>query len=517
MKRGMKQKAERRISATLRIILATILLALQIAVIILLSRLLTEHVAYIYLLMNICAFIAALFLLNRPGSPSYKINWLLIILPFPLVGPIFFLLWGGPRQAKRLNLKQLPPLTEGAYRQKESRDNIIRMGREYPNWQRLSTYLHRNDFLLYQNTDAAYFADGKDYFGDMMRHMQQAKRFIFLEYYILAEGKLWDQMLEILRDRARNGVEIKIIFDDFGNITRLSGEMLKKMDMAGIDVKIFNPVHQYVNRLYFNYRDHRKMAAIDGDFVYTGGLNIGDEYVGLVDKFGQWKDGGIRLEGEGAWGLTSQFIHMWYLLGGETHNERDYYRSHETQPKSNGFCQTMVDGPTNNPENPVEDAYMQLITSAKRMLYMTTPYFAVEEYMVQALCMAAKGGVDVHLMMPGKSDHWFIPWLAETYYGDLLKSGVKIYLYQEGFLHQKNVMVDREVALVGTVNMDYRSFQLQYECGTILYGSTVVEDVLEDMEKIVEVSREYTMAQWEKRSKFRKTVGHLLRLFAIWM
>ena len=187
-----------------------------------------------------------------------------------------------------------------------------------------------------------------------------------------------------MREKAAAGVEVRVIFDDFGNLTRLSDTMLQAIQHAGIEVEVFNPVHRYVNRIYFNYRDHRKIAVIDGYYAYTGGINLADEYANLIVRFGHWKDSGVRIEGEGAWGFAVQFMQMWKMIGRTLPNEDDYYRPRQ-EGTGNGWCQPFTDGPMNNPDNPIEETYLQLISSARRFLYITTPYYAVEEYMQRAL------------------------------------------------------------------------------------------------------------------------------------
>ena len=308
-----------------------------------------------------------------------------------------------------------------------------------------------------------------------------------------------------------------IIVDDFGTLARLSDEMLKKMEAAGIQVETFNPVHRYISRIYFNYRDHRKITVIDGEVAYVGGINIGDEYANIVERFGHWKDSAVRLEGDGAWGFAVQFIQMWKMLGRTLPNEDDFYRSRRQAQEGTGFCQPFTDGPLNNPDNPAEEVYLQLIASANRMLYLTTPYYAVEESMQKALCIAADAGVDVRLMVPAIPDHKLTYMVAETYWGELLRHGVKIYQYTPGFLHSKCVMADREVALVGSINMDYRSFQLHYECAALMYHMPAVEELLEDMDHVMGVSHLYTLEEWSRRPWYRRTIGSVLRLAAIWL
>ena len=283
-----------------------------------------------------------------------------------------------------------------------------------------------------------------------------------------------------------------------------------------MEVEIFNPVHQYVNRLYFNYRDHRKILCIDGQYAYTGGVNVADEYANFIRRFGEWKDSGILLDGLGAWGLTAQFIHMWEMLSCHVHNEHDYYHPLESRP-GGGWCQPFADGPINNPDNPAEDVFLQCIANAHDYIWLTTPYFAVEDGVVRSLCVAADSGVDVRLMLPGIPDHKYTQIVAGSYYEKLISHGVKIYEFTPGFLHAKSFVVDGEVAMVGTINMDYRSFQLHYECGVMLYGADAITAIRQDMERIISRSAPVDLEVWRRRSWLKKVVEKVLRVFSIWM
>ena len=510
------ERTERRISAATSLTMCAVTVIAQIATTLLLTHFLREKANYVYAVLEFVGAVAALRVYLRPGSPSYKLAWMCLLLALPVSGMILFCLWGGTHQAKSLSLRMVPPIKERESARMESENNIARLRRQSPEWGRLATYLEKKGFPLYRNTSARYFSDGADFFEDLAEHLRQAEVYIFLEYDILAEGQIWDRLFSILKERAAAGVEVCIIFDDFGNLTRLSDATLQAMQDAGIEVQVFNPVHRYVNRIYFNYRDHRKIAVIDGSVAYTGGINVADEYANLIVRFGHWKDTAVRVEGDGAWGFAAQFIRMWKMMGRTLPNEDDYYRPRRPGSGS-GYCQPFTDGPLNNPDNPIEETYLQLMASAKRFLYLTTPYYAVEESMQKALCMAADAGVDVRLCIPAVPDHKFTYMVAETYWGELLSHGVKIYKYTPGFLHAKSVMVDREVALVGSTNMDYRTFQLHYECGVLLYHMPAVEELLEDLDNIMGQSALYTLAEWNQRPWLRRMFASLLKLGAIWL
>ena len=514
----LQQKGERRIAAVLRLALVALLLAAQVGFVILLSYYLRQNAGIVYFLLEIAALIAAVRLNNRRGDPQYKHSWIILILAVPVVGLILYLLWGGNSQRKRLARRGFVrhPADEPESVRMRAAMSADKLRSAYPAWMRTCNYLRARSFPIYQDTRTVYFPEGQLLLDDMIERISHAEHFVFLEYFILAEGAIWDRLHGVLLEKARSGVEVKIIFDDFGNIRRFSGETLDALRAAGIEVYVFNPVHEYVNRLYFNYRDHRKIACIDGNFAYTGGVNVADEYANLVNRFGYWKDSGVRLEGEGAWGLTSAFIEMWSFLGGEMNREMDYYRP-STRVLSDGFCQPFTDGPLNNPDNPAEDAYLQMIHNARRFLYITTPYFIPDESIMRALCVAGDGGVDVRLMLPGIPDHRYTDLVAESYFGELIEHGVRVYRYTPGFLHAKSVMVDREVAFIGSVNMDYRSFELHYECGVMLYGVSAIEDLLEDMDHIMEQCHELTLEEWKSRKWYKRLLEPLLRIFSIWM
>ena len=514
--KGLQQRGERRIAAALRIALVVVLLALQIGMVVGLAHLLEQRSAIVYAMLQILGIVAAVTIYSKRGDAMYKFTWIVLILGAPVVGLILYLLWSGESQRKRIQRTKQRPEEEPESVRLRNELNADKLAKALPAWARLSGSLRRRGFPVFRNTAVTYIPEGKSFLDDLIESCGRAERFIFLEYFILAEGAIWDRLSAVLQDKARAGVEVRIIFDDFGNIKRFRGETIDALRGAGVDVYVFNPVQRYVNRLYFNYRDHRKIACIDGDIAYTGGVNVADEYANLIVRFGYWKDSGIRLEGEGAWGLTSAFLEMLRFLGGEPNHERDYYRP-VGDARAEGYCQVFTDGPQTNPDNPAEDAFLQMIAGARRFLYITTPYFVPDDTVLRALCVAGDGGVDVRLMLPAIPDHHYTDLVADSYIGQLLEHHIKVFRYTPGFLHQKTVMVDREVAFVGSVNMDYRSFQLHFEDGVILYGSGAVEDILEDMDAIVEQSHEVTAEEWSHRKMSCRLMEPLLRLFAIWM
>ena len=511
----VQRKTERRISAALRLVLVALLLLLQIAIVVALTQVLRQKAYIAYAVLEIVAVFCVARIYIRPGSSSYKPGWIILIMLVPVVGLILYFLWNGNQVKKKLALKTMRMPPELPEVQESSDRAQAELARRWPRWAKLTEYLRRQDLPLFANTEMTYFPTGEEYLEDLLARLEKAQKFIFLEYYIASKGQIWDRICKVLAERAADGVEVNLILDDFGSMMTMPPEEIQALRQKGIWVQMFNPVHHYVNRLYFNYRDHRKIAVIDGDTAYTGGANLADEYANLIVRFGYWKDCGLRLEGEGAWGFTRQFMHLWLRMGGELRDPWDAYRPCGGS-RGSDLCQPLVDGPDNNPVNTVEDTYQQLIGSANRYVWITTPYLAIDEPMIHTLSIAADSGVDVRLMLPGIPDHKFAYMVAQSYFGELLEHDVKIYTYTPGLLHAKSVVADGEVGFVGSVNMDYRSFQLHFECGALFSGSAVTA-VQEDMNRTMEKSRQVTMESWKKRKWYVKILGAVLRPFAMWM
>ena len=510
----VQRKTERRISAALRLVLVAFLLLLQIAIVVALTQVLRQKAYIAYTALQVIAVLCVIRLYMRPGSSSYKPGWIVLIVLVPVVGLILYFLWNGNQVKKKLALKTMRMPPEPPEVQESSDRAQAELTRRWPRWAKLAEYLRRQDLPLFANTEMTYFPTGEEYLEDLLARLEKAQKFIFLEYYIASKGQIWDRICKVLAERAADGVEVNLILDDFGSMMTMPPEEIQALRQKGIWVQMFNPVHHYVNRLYFNYRDHRKIAVIDGDTAYTGGANLADEYANLIVRFGYWKDCGLRLEGEGAWGFTRQFMHLWLRMGGELRDPWDAYRPCGGSSGSD-LCQPLVDGPDNNPVNTVEDTYQQLIGSANRYVWITTPYLAIDEPMIRTLCIAADSGVDVRLMLPGIPDHKFAYMVAQSYFGELLEHDVKIYTYTPGLLHAKSVVADGEVGFVGSVNMDYRSFQLHFECGALFSGSAVAA-VQEDMSRTMDKSQQVTPESWKKRKWYVKILGAVLRPFAMW-
>ena len=497
-----------------RVGIAALGVLLQVLWIVWAALKLTRYYAWVQLAISVLAFLLALRIYGRHTTSATKLSWIIVILTFPIFGVCLYLLFGRSgavnimrgrfiRTDAELQPHYAPPLDRAAMPQDPALQNQIHY---------LQTQAH---YPACRNTDMTYYGDTNAALEAQKTDLRKAQHFIFMEYHAIEDSIAWQGIEDILAERAAAGVEVRVFYDDMGSIGFVDTAFAKKLQQRGIQCRVFNPIVPVLN-VFMNNRDHRKITVIDGETAYTGGVNIADEYANLIDRFGYWKDSGIRLEGEGVWGLTAAFLNMWSFLGGELHEERDYYRPH-TSPATDGFCQPFLDGPQNNPDNPAEDTFLQLIGSARRFLYITTPYFIPDENIMRALCIAGDGGVDVRLMLPGTPDHWYADAVADSYIGELLEHHVKVYRYTPGFLHAKSIMVDREAAFVGSVNFDYRSFELHYECGVMLYGASAIESLLEDMDGILDKSHAVTPEEWAHRGLLRRMFEPILRVFSIWM
>ena len=488
-----EERTERRISAATSLSICALTVIAQIVLTLALTQLLAEKISYVYFILELAGAVVAIWVYLRPGSPSYKLVWMCLLLALPVAGMILFLLWGGSHQAKSLSLRKVAPPVERESARQASAANVAHLSRRSPAWGRLASYLQSRDFLLYGGSQARYFAEGADFFDDLVLHLQRAEIYIFLEYYILAEGQIWDRIFHVLRERAAAGVEVRIIFDDFGNLTRFSDASLQALQDAGVEVEVFNPVHRYVNRIYFNYRDHRKIAVIDGVHAYTGGINLADEYINAITRFGYWKDAGLRIEGAAVWNFTVMFLDFWNAFRPFEQDYSTFRPQLAVLPASDGVVQPYADSPLD--EEPVaETVYLDILAQSQQYVYFYTPYLAIGEEMLDALRNAAKRGVDVRLVLPGIPDKKLVFRLSRSYYLPLLRAGVRIYEYTPGFLHAKCCVSDDRAAVVGSINMDYRSMFLHFECGVLLLQNSQVLALRDDVRRTLYQCREVQCA-----------------------
>ena len=371
-----------------------------------------------------------------------------------------------------------------------------------------------SDFPVYTNTETKYYCCGEEMFPDMLADLKKAEHFIFLEYFILDDGIMLRQILEILEEKVQKGVDVRMIYDDFGSITTLSAKFFDKIRAMGIKCVAFNPLRPVMS-VVMNNRDHRKIFVVDGTVGYTGGLNLADEYINERTRFGYWKDTGIRLEGMGVWSFTVMFLEMWNYINRSTENYMDYRPELFLKRPivSDGYVQPYGDSPLDK-EKVGENVYMNILGHARDYVYIFTPYLILDNEMLTYLRNAAKSGVDVRIVTPEIPDKKIVFCMSQSYYQRLLECGIRIYQYTPGFIHAKSFVCDDKVATVGSINMDYRSLYLHFECGVWMYDTSTVMKVKEDALATIAQSREITMEFCKNQSWIRRLMLSVLRLVA---
>ncbi len=496
---------------TVKIVMVTLALLAQLVFLFYLVDFLRHQAIYLYFLLEIAGALTITLLVAQDRNSAYTIAWLIVMMALPVFGYILFLLWGTTGLTHRRSHIIRENIEYG--NQYVRQDPLVydEYMEGHPSQHRICTYLSNENFPVYNHTRAEYYPLGEMQFAQLITDLEQAQRFIFIEYFIIAEGFIWDRIHDILRAKASQGIEVRILMDEFGSITKISNQFVKQLRSEGIQVYMFNPLHANIFRMFINYRNHQKITVVDGNIGYTGGTNIADEYVNLDRKLGHWKDTAIRLEGEAVWGLTVTFLQMW---DSETEKKSDYLRYRPTiKVAAPGFFQPFADGPVNNPNNPAEEVYLQMIAEAHEYVWITTPYLVIDNSMQDILCMAAKGGIDVRIVTPKIWDHWYVHMVTRSNYEVLMEAGVRIYEYTPGFMHAKNLVSDNS-AVIGSINMDYRSFFLLFENGVFIHQAPVLEEIKKDMLDIFAASEEMNLEEWRNRPRRTKFAQDVLRIFA---
>lgn len=579
----------KRYQGFLRIATVGVGVILQALFLFLASSLLQQYFSWFYILVEVIAICAAFSLVYN--EESYKESWIIIILVLPVFGFFLYFMWGRNRRNSR-QYKRTREVWEKSREFLYQDSKVIEKFHDrHPNKSQISRRLINDGYMLYDHTKVTYYEVGEKKLDALCEDLEKAEKFIFLEYFIINDGEIWRRIKDILARKVQEHVEVRLLYDDFGCLYLNNIEFRQELAKLGIRFSVFAPLHKGSTRLTFNYRNHQKIAIIDGNIGYTGGINLSDEYANIIERFGHWKDTAIRLEGEGVWGLTMIFLQMWeaskeydnldykkYMptlkLGSDIHalnltedaseigdaveltvnaDDADSADSvsgkeiptkivkdqeaatfdtvHMNQSAANtenekiaqaapymfsdvGIVQPMADGPANNPNNPIWDTYMNMIGKAKDYIYFTTPYLVLEQEMVHELCRAAKSGVDVRIITPRQYDKWYVYMATVKNYGKLLAGGVKIYEYLPGFIHSKTVVSDDDCAVCGSINMDYRSFFLHYECGVFMSDVQAVMDIKTDIIETMKKCEEITLDKWKHRPLWQKVVQTGILLFS---
>lgn len=462
----------------------------------------------ISIMLSVISFFVALHVLAKNDRSAYKLTWLFLILLFPLFGGLFYLLFKFQSSTKKF-VKKLDNIDKKSKSMfflpcENKKDSDISM----------INYLEKyNNYPVYDKSNVNYLKSGEVMFERLIEELNKAKKYIFLEFYIINEGEVWNRILKILKEKASKGVEIKIICDDMGCLFLLSSNFVNEMKSYGIKCAIFNPFRPLLTSVQ-NNRDHRKIVVIDGLVAFTGGMNLADEYINLYDRCGHWKDAGIVVSGKAAWSFTLMFLQMWMITTDETLDCFKYYpwKNKKYGINSKGYVQPYADSPMDT-ENISEYIYLNIINNSKKYVYINTPYLIIDENMILALSMAAKSGVDVKILVPYKWDKRLVHFTTKSYYRTLIKSGVKIYEYSPGFVHSKSFVSDDKVAVIGTANLDFRSLYLNFECGICLYETKCIHNMKNDFEESIKLSKEISLKEC-KGNFFTRILQDFCRLFA---
>ena len=496
-----------------------VLCLLQAAFLIFAYLQLREHYFSIQFVMTAISIVVVLYIINRPINPAYKLAWGITILIIPVFGGFFYLLLSvnSTRRAFRKSIRDA--VTESKTHLAQDTAILERIEEHSKHAVPQARYIYNlAKYPVYQNTTVQYFASGEEMFITLLDELEKAKHFIFMEYFIIHDGIFWNNVLDILIRKAREGVDVKIIYDDMGSIRTLPPMYYEELRQYGLQCYCFNPFNPTLS-LRLNNRDHRKITVIDGHTSFTGGINLADEYINKRQKLaGYWKDSGIMLKGEATWNFTVMFLQLWqHVSNAPVDYEAYHIPSSEFPPEcqnhSDGFVQPYADNPLFS-EVVAENVYLNMIHRATNYIYITTPYLIVDNEMITALTLAAQSGVDVRIITPHVPDKKTVFMITRSFYEPLTKAGVKIYEYTPGFIHSKMMVCDDNYCVVGSINLDYRSLYLHFECATFLYHCKEINAVKDDILDCIEVSEEITYEQCLQLNKPYRFWLSILRLYA---
>ncbi len=446
-------------------------------------------------IINLLLSIVIVFFQRR--EPKSVWAWLLVLYSVPIVGFIIYLFAGtDTHKRKMFRLKEIEDRINEAIRQQEYRIENKEMERENPElkgyFDLMYYNLHSGGSILTNDNTIQVFTDGNEKFDALIKDIQKAKKFIHIQYYIIRNDVLFNRIKDVLLEKVKEGVEVRILFDGMG-CRAVSEKFWKKMQKAGIKTITFFPATMRRLHLRINYRNHRKIVIVDNEIAYVGGFNIGKEYIGLSKKFGNWRDTHLRIEGSAVSALQIRFILDWNYAARENLFQQEKYFFTNNIKKGNTTVQIVSSGPDSALQN-IRNNYLRLINKAKKSIYIQTPYFIPDESVLNALMIAIYSGVEVNIMIPCKPDHPFVYWATYSYVGDMLMLGAKCYTYDDGFLHAKGIIIDENVYSYGTANMDIRSFQLNFEVNAVVYDEEEAKKMVaifhEDRKKCTQITKD---------------------------
>ncbi len=491
-----------------RLFITCVLILFQIMAYFLLFYKISEYSQYIYGFMTFLSLFFAFKIATGNSEPDFKVIWVFFLISVPIFSWILYLLirkkspFSKDRKISRKTDKNI------------SSDSFTNQIDDKDIKKQLKYIVSSTETDIYSGTKTVFFPMGDDFFRSLENSLEKAEKFIFLEYYIISEGKVWDRIYEILERKAKKGVEIRILYDDIGTINLLSSKFRKSLKKVGMKSAKFNPFTPFPD-IFANYRDHRKIAVIDGKYAYTGGINLADEYSNEKERFGIWKDYGIMLEGDAVNKMTDIFLKIWNYSVGKTESEYEKYRT-DYFSENDGIVVPFGSVPSEK-ENIVRNAYINMISSAKEYVYITTPYLIPDNQTESAIKLAAENGVDVRIIVPHIPDKWYVDAVTKGNYSSLIESGVRIYEYRYGFIHAKSIISDDKSAIIGTANFDYRSFYYLLENLVFLYKSSSIKSLKLDILKTMNEGIEISENDIKDRNYIQKAYYSFMKFFSIFM
>ena len=464
--------------AVKRVLLVFIGWLLQIILSFTLLAWLGKQYAIIEVLYALLSIIITLGIIKNSKNLQMDLLWLIIIPMYPIFGVILYIALNYNKKRSPIikRIKKTFALGQKYYHQ----DEKILKEIEKENHSQIKYLINTAKFPAYTHNKVKYFPLGDDVFDTLIKELKKAEKFIFLEYFIIGLGEKWGEILSVLKEKARQGLDVRVIYDDFGSMQVLPDDYKEELELYDIKCVVFNKLHP-LSSLIMNNRDHRKILVIDGHTAFSGGINLSDEYFNVYPRFGHWKDNAFMVKGDAVWSYTVMFLSMWnsYLK-----EDKDYtvykYDFKNNKPNKDGFIIPYSDSPLES-ETVGENVYMNMINQSKKYLYITTPYLIIDKEIEDALILAAKRGVDVRIITPGIPDKKMVYTVTKSYFLKLIQGGVSIYTYKPGFIHSKIFICDDKVCTIGTINMDFRSFYHHFECGLFMQNNSTIKDVKKDV------------------------------------
>lgn len=466
-----------------------------------------------YMFFEVLSALVVFHIIRKKTDPQIKLPWILLVLIIPPFGSVIYAMFHSDRPRKKhLKISRLIS-TQNKFdtkTKKEIKEELKKNENAYGQ----TNYLENiGQYPTFKNTELKYFESGEKMFESLVEELSKAKKFIFMEYFIIERGAMWGKIYKILQEKAQNGVEVIVMYDDIGTIYKLPHNFARKNSAPNLKIIKFNKFHPIVSAFH-NNRDHRKLTIIDGKVGFTGGANIADEYINEKVLFGYWKDTGLMLKGQAVDALTNEFIKMCMLNGAKFEDTQKYFPIHKDFNKEVGFVHPIFDGPQPLYKDKIgENAYINIINQASKYVYITTPYLIIDYNFLEALKLAAKRGVDVRIITPHIPDKKIIFIQTRSNYKALLQADVKIYEYLPGFMHAKTLVSDDKFAIVGTFNLDYRSFVHHFENGIWIYDDPVINHIKKDVEDTMGVSKNIQIGNY-KFGLFSKIISDALSIFS---